>query len=257
VAARLLYWLLLIFPTSGVEPEAHAWSALVEPLRCRSAVEGLFARWGVSGEILRAPGGLEGREVYRLATRELGVWVTLEKRSSPAEAVLFRTGPEGTSRVALDSRCRPSASDVAISSPGLSNGGFDDEDLRTALEETGQLVVFLWSPHMPLSVDAYPEIEGACRELRLPFRAVTDPSSDRSYVDRVAGARGIPPEARLPLASVELLFRDLAVHAPAVMVFTGGKVSAPLPGFRDRDDYTRFLEGEMERKRSTRPELSR
>lgn len=132
---------------------------------------------------------------------------------------------------------------------------FTDLDLASALSRNRRLVVFLWSPHMPLSVDGLPEIEEAARMTGSSLVEVTDPSSDRRFVDEVCRERGIPPEARRPLASLELLFRDLAVHAPTILAFDEEKVSAPLPGYRNRRDYVRFLRAFFSNRQAVNPFL--
>jgi hypothetical protein len=218
-------------------------SAITRSLRCAAAIDALVSEWRATGEILRAPGSGDGRDVFRLATDERGVFIVLQLHSDSKEATLGRASASGATWVSFDEECRASRRDASPTGESLPPGGYDDSELAADLAENdGVLVVFLWSPHMPISVDAYFEIADACRALSLPLRAVTDPSSDPGYVLRVASSREIPAEARAPLASAELLFRDLAVHAPSVLVFSPNGVTAPLPGFRDRKAYRAFLE---------------
>jgi hypothetical protein len=228
--------------------ETKPWTPLVDACRCAPAVGRWLEGWGASGEILRAPPGIDGKERFRLATRELGVWITLEVGTGPQSPVLFLTRPEGGERVELSEDCERAAREKT---PGIANAddGFTDRSLASALGETKRLVVFLWSPHMPLSVDGLPEIEDAARAARATLVVVTDPASDAHFVEEVARERRIPPEWRRPLASVELLFRDLAVHAPSILAFDSGGASAPLPGYRNRRDYAAFLEGFFSRAR--------
>lgn len=224
--------------------ETRSWTSVVENGRCAPEVRRWIESWGPSGEILRAPPGIDGRERLRLATHELGVWITLEGvgRGGSRNPVLFRTSFEGSERVELSRDCRAGVSAVERAPLAAGAGGFTDRDLSGALQQSHRLVVFLWSPHMPLSADGLPEIEDAARATGAALVVVTDPSSERRFVDEVSREKGIRPEWGRPLASVELLFRDLAVHAPSILVFDEGRASAPLPGYRNRHDYRRFLE---------------
>lgn len=215
--------------------------SLTEPLRCRDAVEALIEDWHATGEILRAPAAGPGRDLFRLATGARGVWILLQLEPDPAEATLGRASSAGVTWALFDSECRVTRRETAPSAPALPRDGYTDTDLVADLASHERLVVFLWSPHMPISVDAYAEIAEACRSLSLPLRALTDPSSDPGYVKRVVEERSIPPEAGLALASAELLFRDLAVHAPSVLVLTRTDASALLPGYRNRKAYEAFL----------------
>ena len=42
--------------------------------------------------------------------------------------------------------------------------------------------------------------------------------------------------------SVELIERELPVHAPAIVAFLGERASPILPGYRNAAGYTRFIE---------------
>jgi hypothetical protein len=227
--------------SAGLAAETRAFTPLLEDCRCGREVGRLLESWGATGEILRSPPGIDGKERFRLATAEIGVWITLEPGPDRGSPVLYRTRPGGGERIELSEEC---GAEERGETPGVAETaeGFTDRDLTIELAKNRRLVVFLWSPHMPLSVDGLPEIEVAARAVGASLVAVTDPSSDRRFVDEISRERGIPPESLRPLASVELLFRDLAVHAPSILAFDERRVSAPLPGYRNRRDYTRFLE---------------
>lgn len=242
---------LILFTVAGLSPslatagvgEARPWDRLLSSCRCAREVSALLGRWDASGEILRAAPGIDGGERFHLATHRLGTWITLKPAAPAGSPSLFRTDPERSERVALTEDCRAEILPMRTPRVSAAGDGFTDRDLASALSRTHRLVVFLWSPHMPLSVDGLREIEEATRVTGIGLIAVTDPSSDPRFVDEVSREQGIPPESRRPVASLELLFRDLTVHAPTVLAFDGKKVSAPLPGYRNRHDYVRFLRG--------------
>ncbi|HSF15612.1 MAG TPA: hypothetical protein VLK65_08670 [Vicinamibacteria bacterium] len=240
-----------VFLALGLTParsEPESVSQLLKRLRCAPQVEELLGEWTASSEVLRAPPGIDGRGRYRISTARLGVWITVEIPSSPPEPVrLFRTEASSGTSVELDGGCNPTFAELpGISAPEVENG-FTDSDLERLLAVNDRLVVFLWSPHLPLSVEGYGEIAAAVSELGIPLAAVVDPSAVPELVDEVSERNGIPLEARRVLASVELLFRDLAVHAPTVLFFWRGKAEAPLPGYRDRRAYVEFFERVMAR----------
>lgn len=207
---------------------------------CAEALERQLDVWGVTSEVLRSPGGPLGGAVYRIATNELGAWVTVHQPRGLDVVSLFFTDATGSVRVDFDRTCEPESSPI-FSAPTTLPEAFSDNDLKAALANDDRLIVFLWSPHLPLSVEGYHEITRAAAVLGVPLQAVVDGAANRGFVERVADAEGIPARARRPMSSVELLFRDLAVHTPSIIVFSGGRVSAPLPGFRNSDAYLSYL----------------
>lgn len=220
---------------------------LVSSLPCTDAVERQLEAWNATAEVLRAPGGPLGGDVYRIATNETGVWITVHQPRGLDTVSLFLTNADGTVRLDFNHRAPPGDTCEPESIPSfpaveLPADAFTDEHLKALLAEDDRLVVFLWSPHLPLSVEGYHEIVHAASSLGIPFVAVVDGTADRGFVLRVADEQGIPERARRPMRSVELLFRDLAVHTPSVLVFSKGHVSAPLPGYRQRDAYRLYLD---------------
>lgn len=228
-----------------LEVSVFLWGLLFSSLLvgnpCREPIERQLESWNATGEILKAPGGPLGGSVYRIATSKVGVWITLHRPAGATSTTVFLTDAHGSRELAFDDRsCRPIARE-GTSSPRATADGFTDTDLRELLARESRLVVFLWSPHLPLSVDGYAEIESATAALGVAFVAVVDASSDPDYVRRIAAERGVPREATKPLGSIELLFRDLPTHMPSAIAFDRTRASAPLPGYRDRASYRRWL----------------
>lgn len=227
------------------EVSAYLWFLFLPQLfsshPCAEALGRQLDAWHVTDEVVRAPGGPLGGAVYRVATDELGEWVTVHQPRGLATVSLFFTDAEGTRQLEFGQTCEPEAAPT-LPAPSPPPGAFTDEDLKRLLAEDERLVVYLWSPHLPLSVEAYHEIADAAASLGIPFVAVADATADRGFVERVGDSDGIPVDARRPMSSVELLFRDLAVHTPSMIAFAGGQVSAPLPGYRNRAAYRVYLE---------------
>ena len=140
------------------------------------AVERQLAAWNATPEVLKAPGGPLGGEVYRIATNEIGVWITVHRPRGLDIVSLFLTNAEGTVRLDFEARigqtCEPEPI-PRFPAMKLPPDAFTDDLLKEILAEDDRLVV--------------------------------------------------------------------AVHTPSVVVFSKGHVSAPLPGFRNRDAYRVYL----------------
>lgn len=102
---------------------------------------------------------------------------------------------------------------------------------------------------MPLSVDGYAALVAAARARRLAVDPLLDPAADRGFAGREAAARGLPAAAMRVADSVELQFRELALHAPSALIYAHGHfVGSPLRGFRTADEYGAFFNRELGRR---------
>ncbi len=211
---------------------------------CADAVERQLAAWHAGSEVLKTPGGPLGGSVYRIATDELGVWITFHRPRGLDTTSLFLTKANETVRLDFGPSCEP----IPITTPSaaIPRDAFTDDDLKQLLARQDRVVVYLWSPHLPLSAEGYAEIVAAASTVGIALAAVVDASAERSFVRRVADEYEIPADATRPTRSIELLFRDLAVHTPSILVFANKTVSAPLPGYRNRAAYTTHLESIFE-----------
>jgi hypothetical protein len=99
---------------------------------------------------------------------------------------------------------------------------FQDADLAAFLEQNPQAAIYVWSPHMPLSVRGIPAFLQAARELALPALLLLDPQADDAYARRVANLAALPAEALRRLRSLSLIRRAALLHYPSVLVFSGG-----------------------------------
>ena len=126
-------------------------------------------------------------------------------------------------------------------------GPLIDAEVRSTLKLEQAGVFYAWSPHMPLSVDGLAEIFAAGESLDLAVVPVLSSHANVEYArDRIEG-KDYPQEVLRQSNAGELIKRDLFLHAPAILIFDGGKFVSPvLPGFRYAADYeqliARFLE---------------
>ena len=180
----------------------------------------------------------------RFPTRDLGAWLVLEAGES--SATVSRVTPDSVTTQAFASDCAPSTTRQTNRFPDGGPERFTDADLRRTVSSARAggapgVVVYLWSPHMPLSVDGYREIQAAAKDHGLGLVALLFPGSNLVFAAAEAERAGIPADALREAASVELTFRDALVHAPTILVFDGDRVSAVLPGYRSAEGYRGFL----------------
>jgi hypothetical protein len=213
---------------------------------CAAALAATLTEWNATHEILPAPPPPGFADRVRIATHEIGVWILDDTRADGSHD-LTRVGPNGFVRVSFAANCArvesaPSTIDGVRAAAQDAGDRFTDADLRSALAFEGGTVIYVWSPHMPLSVDGYAELSEAAAPLGMQVIPVLFADGDRTFAETEARRGGIPAEGLRETASIELFMRDAQVHAPAILVFHAGEVSPVLPGYRNADGYRAFLE---------------
>ena len=202
-----------------------------DEVTCRRAVEQRLAAWNADRAWIRDPDGALGERQWRIPTREIGRWLLLSQPRN-GQPALARIDASGLERIAFDAQCREKATFESSATPPAD--AFTDRELRALVAAEPRGVIFVWSPHMPLSVDAYRTVAEVARRMDLSFTALRDPMSDAAYAAAVAREAGLPASALRMFASVELSFRQATLHAPAVVVFANGRFAGlAVPGYRE------------------------
>lgn len=233
-------------------PSEGAIGALVVGRPCSEQIAQTLVELGAVGEARLEPQGTDG-PTYRLATRELGTWVVVGFPTA-ARSVLTTWTPVGAEVREFGEGCtvhvrQESHSLVSGNAPrDVPLAHFTDRDVRWLVERASSApgsirgtVLYVWAPHMPLSVDGYGEIVEAATRLGLDVVPLLATGSDHDFALQEATRVGIPESGLREIRSVELHFRDAQVHAPAILVVLGGRMSAVLPGYRNADGYARYL----------------
>jgi hypothetical protein len=216
-------------------------AALLTGARCEKEVRRELETWGARLDaVFPSASDPTGVRAALLPTQALGVWVRLavDMRGEPLVERVTAALVEGRS---YGPRCE--AVSLGVQERPIAEDAWTDAALAERLGRSDTGVILLWSPHMPLSVDAFDVLEALTRELGIDLVAILDPASDPSYAREVARERGIPSESLRPLGGIELAFRGMTTHAPSVQVFAGGRLAGPVvPGYRDRPGYRLSIE---------------
>ena len=217
----------------------------LEDSPCAEAVLGRLRKLAVTGDVLLAP-PLQGQRQLRLPTHTVGTWVTLSlDPNGLAQWELRSRGTPEHRILGVDEDCQITALPPRPARVDWPTPGFTDHDLRALTDslaaEGRGLVVYAWSPHMPLSVDGWAAIENASQAAGVPVIPVLINGSDGDFARREAERVGMPAAGLAEVASLELIMRDIQVHAPSILIFDGSRISRVLPGYRDTAGYLDFL----------------
>lgn len=194
--------------------------------------------WGATG----TPRDEPHAQMRHWPTRTIGTWIT-EVRT-PTTLALLQVTPDRLTRFEWTDGCVVSADERPRPAAGAPR--FTDADLRTLVASGRPGVVYVWSPHMPLSVDGYRHLAAAAEARGMSVHAMLEPAADRSFAQS-SPARGVlPPDALRVADSVELWFRDVHLHAPSILVFARGRIAGDAwPGYHSAEEYGVFLDRVM------------
>lgn len=205
---------------------------------CPSELDAQRRAWHAAGSPWPQPPLGADVAVRHWATRTMGVW--LIEQTSPTATALTRVEAGRVERVEWGAGCLPTRR--AAARPTAMAPAFTDADLLTLVESGASGVIYLWSPHLPLSVDGYAHVAAAADRHGVRVEPLLATDADRRFAAEAVASGRLPATALRAADAVELEFRGLALHAPAVLVFAGGRLrGAVLPGYKTADEYTAFF----------------
>ena len=217
---------------------------LLDGARCETVLRRQLQQWDtrLDRAIADPPGPTALRSV-RTPTGVLGFWTRVAE-AARGELVIERVSSTRVERLSFDETCAPR--EIAVAPPPRPTDAYGDSDLIARVAQGDRGVFLLWSPHMPLSVDGYRTVSDVARRMGLSFTALRDPMSDAGYAAAVAKEAGLPASALRTFTSIELSFRQLNLHAPAVLVFSGGHFDGlAVPGYREAAGFEAAIAGRM------------
>jgi hypothetical protein len=227
-------WALLAL--SGAVGRAQIAPAAV---RCADEVSAQRRTWAAVSPPIVQPPIAGGDQLRHWPTAALGVW--LVEHTTGSESTLTRVGPDGLVRVRWSPTCAPTRDERPR--PAAMEPAFTDRDLTALLGRRTGAVIYLWSPHMPLSVDGYGEVRRAAEARQLEVVVLLDPQANRPVAAAAIRQGRLPRPALRVADSVELQFRELALHAPSLAVIDRGRiVGSLLRGYRSAEEYGAFLD---------------
>jgi hypothetical protein len=282
-------------PDGDVAPD-HAYAAIekehLDGVRCRAQVEQILGSEGSVGKsshfasrrewTLLPRRGTDGSVRFLSPTTLPGLW-TVVTRHLNGEPVVERVTARFTSTYtfAVDAKDPAADSCEVAKETQKSVRVFDDSVMANALTDHGILemvrvnphgVIYVWSPHMPFSYSSAQEESGA-NGLRNIHEAVervaralgepvaldigVDPTASASLIRSVVrGEPHLDDGMARPVHALELFFRNMNHHYPAVLVYSNGLISRHIyPGVETPDKYAQVIVGQIEALRARRAEI--
>ena len=213
---------------------------------CHEEVQATLERWGVTGPWFPELDLADGTKVRRSPTRVLGTWVELRLLPDGRSEAL-RITASMTARVGWSTDCTASLSlkNYEYDEKILSKN-YSDRSLGETLKKSKQGLLYAWSPQMPLSERSYASLKKVASELKLPLTLILDPNASLKQAEVFARKNKIPKEGLKTDQSLELLYRGMGEHYPALAVYADGKLIGPVfPGYKNPERYKSFIQAQL------------
>lgn len=236
-ATAIAWPIALLLTAAGLAAPAASQEASPGP--CAAAVTRQLQAWKATGPPRDEPGASEASLTRYRPTGGIGTWV-VESRTLTSVSLLQVT-PARLIRLEWTDACAVSSDDWPR--PAAEAPRFTDDDLRALVDSGRPGVLYVWSPHMPLSVDGYRHIAAAAAARGMSVHPLLEPAADRAFAQASLARGGLPADALRVADSVELWFRDVHLHAPSILVFARGRIAGEAwPGYHSAEEYSAFLD---------------
>jgi len=119
---------------------------------------------------------------------------------------------------------------------------FNDHDLARLLKNHTRGVIYLWSPHMPYSVQGASEARRVAQELAVESVLLLDPYADSELTSHVLQSQRLPSSATRRVRADALAKRGATQHFPTAIVFERGRLDVQmLPGYTPPEDLRAYI----------------
>jgi len=230
--------LLLLVMVNGL----LAQSSFGKPLykwTCADAVAIQLQQWHVKGNIQEEPVASVDGHFFKMPTDKMGRWALVYEELDLVHLSLVDS--ERVQLKRLNSRCAEvHSTDVAIKPRG--DVGFDDEDLTDLLLSNKNGLVYIWSPHMLLSVHGIKELLAIGLELGVAVTILLDVNADINFAQSTADEYSLPASVLTPATALEFKFRGALIHSPTLLFYKDSNFVGPdIPGYRHPEHYRQVV----------------
>jgi len=119
---------------------------------------------------------------------------------------------------------------------------FNDRDLARLLKNHTRGVIYLWSPHMPYSVQGASEAQRVAQELAVKSVLLLDPYAEPALTDHALKSQRLPASATRRVRASALAKMGATQHFPTVILFERGRLdSQMLPGYTPPSDLRAYI----------------
>lgn len=226
--------------------------------QCKDQILQLLKSWQVENNWHRVLSNQPDQKVFRGPTKTLGKWVEMKiKNQQPdrqqVQADLFTENSvlsiewekDCQSKAVLKSRHAKDRFQNKEKYEGFKI--LRDQQLVELINSKKAGLIYVWTPHKPISVDGLKQAKKAAEKLKLPLYSVVDPNSSAESVKQVVKDLKLSFENIFYFNSFELQYRGMRLHYPSLIVFNQGQWASQVRrGYEDAAVYEEYLKSILE-----------
>ncbi len=104
-------------------------------------------------------------------------------------------------------------------------GFFSDKDLFETLKSNQWGVIFVWSPNMPLSLEAIQNLKAAMKETNGKLTILADGKTSIEAIEALVKTGQVQPSEIRQVSSSELYAHNMTLHYPIAFIYKNGLLS--------------------------------
>ncbi|MBD64955.1 MAG: hypothetical protein CME62_07090 [Halobacteriovoraceae bacterium] len=120
---------------------------------------------------------------------------------------------------------------------------FQKEDLAQLLQKNEKGMIYIWSPHMPLSIAGIKEIKKAAKKTKMPVTILLDQNVSREFAKKTLKSHGLSESYLKSYNTIELALRGASLHLPSVLLYKNHQiVRRAKPGHEYTWKFIQYIE---------------
>jgi hypothetical protein len=226
-------FLLFLFPLIS-----EAKPLPIEGLKCQRQLAQMTTSFEIESDWKRLLSTNPSLDRFSVRTKTLGKWVYLERDSVSQNVVLSSQSQFEMLTIEMDERCEKKISYKIIDED---RSHLNDSDLKHLVDTYSDVIVYIWSPEMPLSIRTLPEIKKFAEKENILLKVYLYPLSSVEAAERTVASESYPREYLKKLNSFELSMAGVEAHQPALFRYKKGvPYGMPLFGFKTENEYVNY-----------------
>ncbi|WP_413289411.1 hypothetical protein [Bdellovibrio sp. HCB337] len=173
------------------------------------------------------------------------IWA--EKGKSYLQVTDLKTKKETVQSWSLAQDCKmETVNRSAQEVPLATTKGFTDADLAKTMKAHKWGIIYVWTPYMPLSVKGLAEIKAAVKAEGGHLTVLMDPKAHINEAKKWAEKGMVQKSEMTPVASTELVSREMGLHYPVTYIYKDQFVSnRDYVGHKSAKVFKRWIASEM------------
>jgi hypothetical protein len=130
---------------------------------------------------------------------------------------------------------------VKVVSISRDKSGFDDVALENLFEKNESGVIYIWSPHMSLSVYEMVEMQDYLKKIKVPVTILLDLNAAEDLTKSTIEKYDLSPEYALKMNSRSLEKFGANIHFPSTVFYKKGKIIKRIPGYNGEKELNNLI----------------